>query len=154
MWSKLNIAKLVLDMTPTFLRKSKLVAFPMAMVLPLIAIYDDWYKMRADHLYRLTHNGQVCYLRKSLNDLFDVSLRRIYIGSGNLFDRKYIYTTAEQKPQFLGTLFIHSRTDYADTGVDFIVYVPTEIVDLQLHELEAHIHWYKEGSKKYKIVKI
>lgn len=154
MWSNLNIAKLVLDMTPTFLRKSRLVAFPFALVVPLIAIYDDWVRMREDHLYRLEHNGQICYLRKSLNDIFDVSLRRIYIGNGNQFDRKYIYTNAEQKPQFLGTMFIHSRLDYADTGVDFIVYVPSTIVDLQLYELRAHIDWYKEGSKKYKIVRI
>ena len=154
MWSNLNISKLVVDNTPTFLRKSWVTAFPMAMVAPLISIYDDWVKMRADHLYRLKHNGQVCYLRKSLNDLFDVSLRRIYIGNGNQFQRKYIYTHAEDRPEYLGRMFIHSRTDYADTGVDFIVYVPTEIVDLQLHELYAHIDWYKEGVKRYKIVRI
>lgn len=154
MWYKVNINKLLVLLTPTFLRKDVLGQFVQSIASPLTSIYDDWFKMRNENLYKLAHNGQVCYLRKALNDKFDPVLRRIQIGNGNKYKRQYIYTRAEQKPQFLGTMYLHSRTDYADTGVDFIVYVPTELVNAQFYEIDALIQFYREGVKRYKIVKI
>lgn len=154
MWYKVDFRRLALENTPTFLRKVVLVGFIEVIKSPLIAVYDDWVAMRTSNLYKIAHTGQVCYLRKSLNDAFDSSLRRIYIANTNQFDREYIYTRAEQQPKFLGTMYLHSRTDFADTGVDFIVYVPAAIVDAKIFELQAHIEFYKEGVKRYKIVKI
>ncbi|AUS07352.1 hypothetical protein C1A40_14005 [Tamlana carrageenivorans] len=139
---------------PVNLRKQKLFAYIKALLLPVNDLYDLWANNRSDNIYKLKHNGQVCYLRKSLNDEFDTTLRRIYIGNGNKYTRQYIYTRAEQKPKFLGKVYLRSRTDYADTGLDFIVYVPTNIVDTRLYELEAWIDSYKEGVKRYKIEKI
>ncbi|MFK5971468.1 MAG: hypothetical protein QM487_15310 [Candidatus Marithrix sp.] len=154
MWYNVNYNKLVLLLTPTFLRKDTFFGWIKSVASPLSKMYDSWFKMRSDNLYKLAHNGQVCYLRKSLNDRFDPSLRRIYIGDGNKYKRQYIYTRGEQKPKYLGTMYLHSRNDYADTGVDFIVFVPASIVDAQIYELEALIDFYKEGVKRYKIVKI
>lgn len=154
MWYKVNYRKLAIENTPTFLRKEVLVAFIHILKSPIISIYNNWLKMRKAQLYKIEHTGQVCYLRKSLNDSFDVSLRRIYIGNGNQYKRQYIYTRAEGKPKYLGKMYLRSRTDYADTGVDFIVFVPGSIVDTKIHELNAHIDFYKEGVKRYKIVKI
>ena len=119
---------------------------------PLRSIYDDWYRIRNENLYKLAHNGQVCYLRKALNDRFDHIDRRIYIGNGNRYLRKYIYTHAEQRPEFLGTMYLYSVDDYADTGVDFIVFVPASIIATQIYEIQALIDFYKEGVKRYKIV--
>jgi hypothetical protein len=121
---------------------------------PISSLHFAWLHFRNNNLYKLTHTGQVCYLRKSLNDSFDVSNRRIYIASGNQYKRDYIYTKAAQKPRFLGVMYLHSRYDFADKGVDFIVYVPTEIVTDKIHELKAHINYYKEGVKRYKIERI
>ncbi len=154
MWFNVNFNKLVLLLTPTFLRKASFFSFVGSIVVAVGSIYDSWFKMRLDNLYKMAHNGQVAYLRKALNDRFDQGLRRIYIGDGNQFVRQYIYTHVEQKPKFLGTMFLHSRSDYGDTGVDFIVFVPNSIVDAQIYELKALIDFYKEGVKRYKIVKI
>lgn len=122
---------------------------------PIMKLYDTWNFWREQNLYKLAHTGQVCYLRKSLNDRFDASLRRIYIGNGNQFKRLYIYNRSMmQPPKYLGKLYIRSRNDFADTGVDFIVYVPADIVETQIYELHAHIQFYREGVKRYKIVKI
>lgn len=154
MWYNVDLHKLVVLLTPTFLRKSKLIAFMQSLIAPVNSIYSDWSLMRSNNLYKLAHNGQICYLRKALNDRFDDELRRIYIGDGNKFVRKYIYTPAERKTKYLGTIYLHQRSDYADTGVDFIVYVPSEIVDIQIYEIEALINFYKEGVKRYKIEKI
>ena len=154
MWYKVNFNKLLVELTPTFLRKNVFVAFVTLLVSPIVSIYTNWFKMRSNNLYMLAHNGQVCYLRKALNDTFDQSLRRIQIGNGNKFKRQYIYTRVEQKPKFLGKMFLYSRNDYADTGVDFIVYVPTALVNAKFYEIDALIQFYREGVKRYKIVKI
>lgn len=151
MWSKLDVNIYGIGNYVNFLRLPLHKAFLKALLSPLVLCYDDWYKMRQDHLYKLNHNAQICYFEKSLNDTFDNELRRIYIGNGNAYDPEYIYTPAEEQPKFLGTLFLHSSDDYADTGVDYIVFVPAEIIATSIFALEAHINFYNEGVKRYKI---
>lgn len=152
MWFRVDFLKLGLELLPTFLRKSVIMAYVRVCVAPIAAVYDDWLAMRFDNLYIIEHTGQVCSLRKSLNDKFDPQLRRIYIGNGNLFDAEFIHTPAESKPEYLGTLFIFSRDETSDTGVDFNVFVPAEIASTQLYELRAHVDFYKEGVKRYTIL--
>ena len=86
----------------------------------------------------------------ALNDKFDVSLRRIKITDGNRFQRQYIYTRGEQKPKFLGTIYLYERADYGDTGVDFIVLVPRGLLYNEF-EMKYLIDFYKLASKRYKI---
>jgi hypothetical protein len=154
MWFNVNWKYLVINFTPIQLRKPALIGYVNALLQPIATLHYNWLRLRDDNLYKLEHTGQVCYLRKSLNDRFDPSLRRIYIGNGRRYPREYIYTRAEEKPRFLGTMYLRSRQDYEGTGVDFIVFVPGSIVDSQLDELKAHINFYKEGVKRYKIEKI
>lgn len=151
MWFNVNFPKLLLLLTPTFLRKASFLAFAGSIVTAVGSIYNNWFVMRSGNLYKLEHNGQIVFLRKLLNDQLDQNDRRIYIGDGNAFVRKYIYSNVEQKPKFLGTMYLYSKDDYADTGVDFIVYVPRDIVYVQYYELRALIDYYKEGVKRYKI---
>lgn len=151
MWYKVDINRLVLLLLPTFLRKQVMAQFIYSMVSPIKTIYNDWLAMRTSNLYILEHNGQVCYLRKVLNDAFDPELRRIEIADGNEFKRDYIYTMAEQKPRFIGKFYIRSRLDYEGTGVDFIVKAPLQIIQVQIYELEALINYYREGVKRYKV---
>jgi hypothetical protein len=151
MWFNIDFDILAIDLVPTFLRKIRKLAFVNACVSPIKRMYNQWASNRKANLYKLVHNGQVCYLRKVLNDRFDQSLRRIYIGNGNRYDRSYIYTTAEARPQFLGVIYIHNSVDYADTGIDFIVYAPAGLLNLDNFEMKALINFYKEGVKRYKI---
>jgi hypothetical protein len=51
-------------------------------------------------------------------------------------------------------MYLHQNEDYADTGVDFIVWVPIEIITAQYYELVALIEFYKLGGKRYKIESI
>lgn len=154
MWSRLNIETFGIGNYVKALRLPLHKAFLKSLLAPLVLLYDDWYRMRQDHLYKLKHNAQICYFQKSLNDKFDNELRRIYIGNGNAFAPEYIYTPGEEQPRFLGTIFLYSSDDYADTGVDYIVYVPAEIVAEQIFALKAHIEFYNEGVKRYKIEEI
>lgn len=150
MWYRLNIHRLVELLLPTFLRKGKILAWLRALHSPLVKMVDDFNFNRKRNLYHLAHNGQVCYLRKLLNDRFDVSARRIKIADGNKYKREYIYTLGEQKPKYLGRMYLRQNTDYADTGVDFIVLIPAGL-QYNEYEMKALIEFYKLASKRYKI---
>ncbi|QHN64839.1 hypothetical protein [Bergeyella cardium] len=150
MWYNLEINKLIELLTPTFLRKEKLLAWLRSLHFPLQKVLDDFHFERKQNLYNLSHNGQMCYLRKVLNDKFDISERRIKITDGNRFKRQYIYTDGEQKPKFLGTMCLRDDADYEDTGVDFIVLIPARLQHDE-YEMEALIDFYKLASKRYKI---
>jgi len=159
MWYKVDYKRLVILLLPSFLRKPVIIGYIQSLISPIESLYDDWSVFRSDslysgNLYKVQHTGQICYLRKALNDRFDSILRRITIGDGNRFKRKYLFTIPENRPEYLGTLFLHQNSDYADTGVDFIVWVPTQIINQQPYELKAVIDFYKAGGKRYKIEKL
>lgn len=151
MWYNIDFNKLALLMLPTFLRKEIIIGYIEALIAPIITVHYEWKQKRLADWYKLNHTGQVCLLRKVLNDALDVSDRRIYISDGNSFPRKYIYTRAENKPVFLGKMFIYQNSEYVGTGADFIVYVPAEIINTKAHELNALIMFYKLASKRYQI---
>ncbi|WBX72886.1 hypothetical protein PG913_08210 [Tenacibaculum pacificus] len=152
MWYNIDFYKWAVLLLPTRNRKAKMLAFIKTLVTPIVDLHYEFLQRRALDEFILNHNGQICYLRKALNDLFDADLRRIQIGDGNQFKRQYIYTRAEQKPVFLGKFFLRDKTDYADTGIDFIVYIPDSIVKSRKIELEKWIEIFKKGTKKYKII--
>lgn len=127
-----------------------MLAWLRALHLPLVKVVDDFNFNRNQNLYNLAHNGQVCHLRKALNDRFDISARRIKITDGNRYKRQYIYTQGERKPKYLGVMYLRQNTDYADTGVDFIVEVPKGL-KYNDYEMKALIDFYKLASKRYKI---
>lgn len=145
-----NAPKMGWLLLPTFLRKTRHVAWLRALLHPVDALHYQFLQQRQRHLYDLAHNGQVCYLRKALNDTFDPSQRRIEITDGNKFNRQYIYTRGEQKPHFLGTMYLRDRADYADTGVDFLVLIPKDLEGQKI-EINALVNYYKLASKIFKI---
>lgn len=152
MWFNVNWKKLAILLTPTFLRSNLMIAWLELLMEGINDIHYQWLQFRKSNIYILAHNSQVCYLRAALNDSFDYDLRRIIIIDGNKYKKKYIYTRGEQKPKFIGILFIHSRDDYEDTGIDFIVQVPSNLVYNE-DQMKALINFYKLASKRYKIVK-
>lgn len=148
----IDIKKLSVLLLPTFLRKTRMVAWLHCLVTPLVSLHYAFVQKRNADLYNLGHNGQVCYLRAALNDAFDVEKRRIRIVDGNTYRRQYIYTRGEQKPRHLGTIYLHERADYSDTGVDFIVEVPRRTY--RENEIKALIDFYRLASKRYKIMRV
>ena len=150
MWYNLNINKLTELLTPTFLRKERMLAWLRVLHFPLIKIMDDFNFNRNQNLYNLAHNGQVCYLRKALNDRFDIAQRRIKIIFFNDTATTEIYTDGEKKPKFLGRMYLRDDADYSDTGVDFVVLIPAGL-NYNDYEMRALIDFYKLASKRYKI---
>lgn len=150
MWYNIDIGKLAVLHLPTFWRTEEMIAWVQTLASPLVDVQDVFIKNRKQNIYIMEHNGQVCYLRAALNDKFDRSQRRIKIANGNRYKRQYIYTRAEDKSKYLGTMYLYERADYGDTGVDFIVLVPTGL-PYNDYEMKALIDLYRLGSKRYKI---
>jgi len=151
MWFNVHWKKLAVLLTPTFLRSELMKSWIELLMEGINDIHYQWLQFRKSNIYILAHNSQVCYLRGALNDRFDNEQRRIQIIDGNKYQRKYIYTDEEQKPRFLGIIYIHGDEDYSDTGVDFIVEVPNDII-FNINEMKGLIDFYKLASKRYKIV--
>ena len=146
----LNIDKLLVLLTPTFLRKPKLVAWLRMLATPFHKLLYDFQRASQDNLYNLAHNSQVCYLRKALNDEFDDEQRRIRIEDGKQQQRLYIYPRSANKPLYLGKNFLSQRGDYIDGGVDFIVVLPKDLT-YDKYKLEALVNFYKLAGKRWTI---
>lgn len=155
MWYKLDVYKLSKLLLPQALRETKMMAFLEALLRPLDDLHYLWTQKRKDNIFILNHNWQVCYMRAALNEELDQDLRRIYIdGTGGGADKTYLYTPAENQPKYLGKLYIRQNLEFADTGADFIVYVPAEIMATRYYEVHAQIELYKLGGKRYLIIEI
>ena len=146
----LNIDKLLVLLTPTFLRKPKLVAWLRMLATPLHKVLYEFQRACQADLYNLAHNSQVCYLRKALNDEFDDEQRRIRIEDGRQKQRLYIYPRSANKPLYLGEIFLYQRGDYIDGGVDFIVVLPKDLT-YDKYKLEALVNFYKLAGKRWTI---
>lgn len=148
-----NFSKLVEMLVVTFLRQPVLLALLRAYTYPFASIYRSFLAFRAKNLYTLSHNSRVASMENVFNDRFDNAARRIYITDGFARPRTYAYTRLENKPIYLGSEYIYNRADYADTGVDFIVWVPVAILMLpqDIIELTALINKYRLPTKRFKI---
>lgn len=151
----IDFDKFLLQLLPSFLRKQKRVALLKSLIYPVRKMDEQFMQYRNDKLYELNHNGQRFSIENVLNDRFDPVQRRIYNTDGYTKDRLYIYGTTEAKPVYLPT-YIYGSDDYADTGVDTIVWVPNAIaitVD-EMVEMKALIDKYRISSKRFKIQRV
>ena len=85
-----KIEKLVILLIPSFLRKARMVGWIRTLSAPISQLYYDFIQKRYLDIKKLGLNGQVCYLRKALNDAFDIEQRRIRIWDGNQYKGQYL----------------------------------------------------------------
>ncbi|WP_289665585.1 hypothetical protein [Flavobacterium panacagri] len=132
--------------------------FVQTLLLPIDSLYYFWKNWRIDNIIKLEHSGQICYLRKILNDEFDPIEKRIRVESGNLYETTYIYTAGEEKEVSLYTetennpIWLRADSETADSGLDFIVWVPVGVYDASYFKLLSLINFYKAGGKRYNII--
>lgn len=153
MWNRVNWDRLVLLLLPTFLRKPVLFGYLRALVSPIADLHYRWSRMRDDNLKKLSYNGQRCYLRKALNDKCDPGERRIYIDEIPQLDENYIYQPEENLDYYLDTMYLDLDYSVGGETVDFVVYVPTELMN-KINEITAILEFYKLAGKLYKIIAI
>lgn len=157
MWFNIDWNKFGVQNLPIKWRDVHSILFVKVLLKPIDNLYYKWHNWRIDNIYKLEHTGQVCSLEGSLNDKFDPFERRIYIGDGQFYETTYIFTEVEEQELWMETeseaetIWIRTESETADTGLDFIVYVPEQIFNTQIYDLHAHIKFYKAGGKRYNI---
>lgn len=150
-----DFSKLVLWLVPAFLRKPKALALLRSFCWPITEAYGVFLANRDNNIFKLNHNSQVYSMEKMLNDIFDSASRRIYITDGYTKDPVYIFLEIEDKPKILGEMILYNEEDYADTGVDFIVWIPAELNNEQTKiDIKGQVDFYKLAAKRYKIYTI
>lgn len=150
MWYNLNAQNLVLQLLPTFLRKSRLSSLLALAASEIVDVNNTLITHRNQSVAKVMHNSQVCKLRKIINDTFDYE-RRIEIIEGVLKKPKYVYTAAEQKHKWLGEIIIYTASETEGNRIDFTVLIPGELQNYQT-EIKALVDFYKLAGKKYKIL--
>lgn len=148
----INFNRLALAIVPLKLRQPLLMNFLYVLLTGVRKASAVFNTYREDTDYRLTHNGQVCYLRAVLNDRFDLSQRRITIedvaeGEGTILYRREL-------SRFLMTpVIINKRVFTGSDSVDFAVVVPVALRGAFVEEqMRALIDTYKLASKRYTII--
>ncbi|MBR0195290.1 MAG: hypothetical protein IJQ32_03480 [Paludibacteraceae bacterium] len=113
---------------------------------------------REDTDYRLTHNGQVCYLRAVLNDRFDWSQRRIEIEDvaeeeGTILYQRSLSQFLKAPARSTGhALIVNKRAFSGSNSVDFTVIVPSDLHSTFVEaQMQALVDTYKLASKRYTI---
>ena len=153
---EVDFKRLALLLLPTLLRRSGIYGVILAAVAPLSALHALFMQFRERTNYRLTHNGQVCYLRAALNDMFDPLERRIRIddeveGFGVLI----VYTPENDRPIFTpvraaGIGIMVNRRGFAGVSTsDFAVNIPRILFNIDPAHIKAMVDTYKLASKRY-----
>ena len=128
-----------------------------ALVKPIITLYNKFIGKRSDNLYKLEHNGQVCYLEAALNDAFDIALRRIYISDAGGDVVKLIHRDTDETILIVGddtqgAFIVHNDSAYFGGSYDFIVNIPYQFSEADMYRLRALVDYYKLAGKRYDVV--
>jgi hypothetical protein len=154
-----NFKRLALLLLPTFWRKPLLGALTYAMVTPLNYLHTKFVLFQRATDYRLTHNGQVCYLRAVLNDRFDPIERRIAIteDTSNIWPLM-LWHRSEDHSELLPmretgrALIVNRRGFVGVNSFDFWVNIPVALLEaVDVTRLRAIVDTYKLASKRFSI---
>ena len=146
----------------TFLRKITRVSWLGSLVSPVVALYNVYLQFRTDKIYQMSHNSQVVYLEKVLNDKFDNSLREIRVQNSALLEPVWHYDTQDNKPVFYydtadnKPVWFRNQADFDNYNSDFEVIIPVRLQPGTPEEVEKFetavkllVDYYKLYSKKY-----
>jgi hypothetical protein len=158
-WSTISFKKLVLLLLPTFLRKSKTIAFVDSLISPMQDIADDT-------LYKMQHTGITINLEKMLNEAYNIAgydhqnhhaTKKIYIEDIPRREKLYIHTEDESAVIFLEDEDLDSENDIFVDGpqegniaYSFIIFMP-DTVSFDEITLRAKVDFYRYFGKKYTI---
>lgn len=143
--------KLAVLLLPMCLRKGTLTALLNVLTIPLQWLSERFAEYRRQKDIRLNHNGQVCYLRGLLNDLFDTEQRRIRIMDNEAANRGVTVEERGKNPKsFIWHMptRIYRRGWEATGGIGFVVGVPAEL-ERRDKELRNIVNQYKLASTRY-----
>ncbi len=163
----IDFDKWIAEMLPMFLRRRRVFAFCRALCAPVVWLYGEFLNARSDHIYRLTHNGQVCYLRAALNDAFGLT-KGFEVEDADDYAGEWVYAKDPTMPQQLlavdeklnppretddpppehPTPLLADEARLNAPHNSFIVRVPHDIYISQLDKVKAIVEKYRILSKQ------
>ncbi len=87
--------KLVVLLLPTIMRKPLVILLLQCATVSVRAKHNEMLRIRDDNLYQVHHTGQVCHLRKVLNEAFPSRSTDFIIDDSNVTS-EWIYALSEQ----------------------------------------------------------
>lgn len=156
-----DFKKLAVLLLPTVLRKPVLSTLAQLITSPVSSIHNRLQSYRKDNIYRLQHNGQICYLQAALNDKFDPLPKpeghRFRIQDADTIEPEFIYWREVEYqakiPQRVNGEWLVSARGYSCTdGFDFEVIIPndTAIVE-KTQQIRALTNYFKLAGKRFNI---
>ncbi len=150
-------------LTPPFLRKKTFIDWLSCLLHPLSFVNYNLNIFRKESIYKVTHNGQVVYLQKVLNDKYDNELRRIRIQDSFIYDPTWVYPEIRELPVYVydenNPVYIYDESAFDTAETDFVAIFPNEIkpvneIDLNILEIQIKslINYYKLAGKRYLIL--
>ena len=151
--------RLALLLLPTFWRRPLFAALTYAAVSPLQYLHTRFMLWKRDTDYRIQHNGQVCYLRALLNDMFDPIDRRFTITKTAENVGFVTLHKREQSEAVLiprrgsGRIVILNRRGFGGiNGYDFWINIPIALYgEVDIAQVKAVVNSYKLASKRFSI---
>lgn len=133
----IDYKKLVVLLTPTFLRQPIWLSLMRVLIQPMAYLHDKFLSKRTDHLYNLAHNGQVCYLKDALNREFGIEDYQqgfqiedinaegefvyAYDEAAYLTDTERLWLVPDKTE---GYTMIYDESSITPSTSSFVVYVP------------------------------
>lgn len=130
----IDLRDLALKWIEPDLRIGKLLDFIYTMMKPLKNTNNLLQAFRNQVNYKLLFNGQVIYLERYLNDVYDPINRRIFISDAVRKPIHYLYNKLESKPNTYlynnseahAPFYLYNQVEH-NGGISFWVNIPEEI---------------------------
>jgi len=157
----LNFKEVFKHLVPVPLRGERFVAWIGSLLQPVQSLNATFADEAEAIRYALKLNGQVIYLEHLLNDVFDPSLRRIYIDDpiDTQVITAYVFNKAEaQSPLYIynkveavnGLAVIYNKGELNNSTDDFIVHVPAaDLTATAQVQMRFYINKYRIAGKRY-----
>jgi len=144
-WSTLRL------LVPSFLRQTVLFAWLDLLHSQVIAQDGIFQDFSGTVFYKMSHNSQVIYFEKVINDKFDPVDRAIYIETVDDIDRFYVFKKAEAKPKRFMYRKWNSGTAYplGDFSVDGLFVWKAKSANTNHQPSTSPIYWDQYKAKAY-----
>jgi hypothetical protein len=158
----INYRVLVRRLVPYFLRGTKFIEYLVTCTYPLNVLNNTFSTFRDNTYQFLIHDSRRIYLEKRLNDLYDITLRRITVTNNSSADvQTYLYKKSEGEVDTF--LFKKSELSLLDTylykksetlnDAGFIIDVPVSVSTSDT-VIERTLNQYVTSGKAYIINRV
>lgn len=152
----IDFDKLIVQFLPKRLQKLKVIAFLSVLLSPLKQGYNKFKEWETKSNYDIKYqSGCPAHLEKVINDLFDNTDKRIYIGPGKIPTKRYLRLRLADDPWYVRQIsanapsYIYTRAAYLNGAYNFTVNVPAALSTIDTVYLTAVVNRYKRDSKTY-----